>query len=859
MRDYRVIPESEEGRAIVAPLSAPLLVCETTIEVTNPEFCWGAVDNATEYEFQLSTSSTFAILLVDATGLLTTCYTYVGTLDYDTTYYWRVRAKRYVLGDLYDISPWSLVCSGATGSSPMVPPTLTCESIIVTDNPEFCWAPVPTATSYDFQLASDALFTTIIDSQSHIAGPCTTYVGTLTELSTYYWRVRAIRTVGGVDVEITAWSLVCTATTGVEPLDAPTLICVATIPETDPEFCWNAVTNATEYDFQLSRDVGFTDLVEDVPGLVTLCHTYVGTLSDQDTYYWRVRAVRRIDGVIVATSAWSLTCIVSPEPVFFITGKESTTMSMLWRHYPAGTTTFKLERVGPRNNDTYPYDPYTPPDWRAVTGSPLGGGSSGTYTETELLPGYHYYYRLTPQIGGVDQSPVLTDDDITNPNGALSTAHVGAGGQAGGGGMQEETGPYTVLTYPYGPRTYYGGIARVENSTIEFNFRNDDEAATGKIIWGRKDEESWGVGSIMGYTAIEQTGNRLTFYLGGFFGDLFRITSALTAPAGETHHWAFVMMHNLTGAFDHKILIYRDGVLDTEHNYTTSYRVRVAWIGPATLYAHKAWMQLMFGVKGAIDELRIWDISLNADIINAIKGKVVRSDPHLLYRWGFDNYTESAGDREFERYGSQLVDPQRLTDVAGGTPTAFNMKHIVEPLIPETVGDITPPVPVLLTPAHGSIIDPGGEKFTWLSVLSDHDILQIATDILFTNIIYTNSSVVGGQINLSISVTANTALYWRVRAVRGANMSAWSDPFLVVCDFEADIILTEPQILGRNEPYDAAIETLMTQPVTAQADEPITPTIETLMTQPISAQADEPITPTTETLMTQPIITITDI
>jgi hypothetical protein len=58
----------------------------------NPTFTWATVVTAVSYEFQLSDSATFANL-IDSQALNANGYTYLGDgLDYDTDYYWRVRA-----------------------------------------------------------------------------------------------------------------------------------------------------------------------------------------------------------------------------------------------------------------------------------------------------------------------------------------------------------------------------------------------------------------------------------------------------------------------------------------------------------------------------------------------------------------------------------------------------------------------------------------------------------------------------------------------------------------------------------------------------------------------------------------------
>jgi len=61
-----------------------------------PSFVWGAIGGVTGYEFQLATDADFTSLVVDATGAdmlgAAPAYYYTtGSLDYSTTYFWKVR------------------------------------------------------------------------------------------------------------------------------------------------------------------------------------------------------------------------------------------------------------------------------------------------------------------------------------------------------------------------------------------------------------------------------------------------------------------------------------------------------------------------------------------------------------------------------------------------------------------------------------------------------------------------------------------------------------------------------------------------------------------------------------------------
>jgi len=61
------------------------------VSVSNIPFTWDAVADATGYEFSLVNAETDAEV-VSATSVSGTTYTYTGTLDYDTSYFWTVKA-----------------------------------------------------------------------------------------------------------------------------------------------------------------------------------------------------------------------------------------------------------------------------------------------------------------------------------------------------------------------------------------------------------------------------------------------------------------------------------------------------------------------------------------------------------------------------------------------------------------------------------------------------------------------------------------------------------------------------------------------------------------------------------------------
>jgi hypothetical protein len=87
-----------------------------------PTFAWNAADWATGYEFILALDRQFTEPVVSKTGfnqLITTVFKDLEmTLEYDTTYYWKVRAVSKTSS-----SEWAMAVFTTIGKPPTPPPT----------------------------------------------------------------------------------------------------------------------------------------------------------------------------------------------------------------------------------------------------------------------------------------------------------------------------------------------------------------------------------------------------------------------------------------------------------------------------------------------------------------------------------------------------------------------------------------------------------------------------------------------------------------------------------------------------------------------------------------------------------------
>jgi hypothetical protein len=177
---------------VVLP-DAPVLVSPVSIDVTDSftvDFIWEVSNRSNSYDFQLSDAPDFSNLLVD-NNLTQTTYEY--TFASNSSYYWRVRGKN-TLGT----SDWSEASFATnvilTPEAPtLVSPLASTETTATID---FVWDISNRSTSYDFQIASDSGFNTLIVDTNLTK---TTYEHTFTSNGTYYWRVRGKNTDGTSD------------------------------------------------------------------------------------------------------------------------------------------------------------------------------------------------------------------------------------------------------------------------------------------------------------------------------------------------------------------------------------------------------------------------------------------------------------------------------------------------------------------------------------------------------------------------------------------------------------------------------------------------------------------------------------
>jgi photosystem II stability/assembly factor-like uncharacterized protein len=191
--DYGTIIHTTTGGWLLptAPSLSGVSNNATCISLT-PTLSWGIVfPPVCSYRVQVSTSNSFTTNLIDTVGILYLNYTVSSSvLNFNTLYYWRVRATNQV-----GIGPWSSTRTFTTTYPTPVAPILEYplnNSYIGTLTPLIDWDSVTSANSFRIRISVDSTFsTTLVDTSGLNKSQYQVPTGKLQDGIKYYWRVNA--------------------------------------------------------------------------------------------------------------------------------------------------------------------------------------------------------------------------------------------------------------------------------------------------------------------------------------------------------------------------------------------------------------------------------------------------------------------------------------------------------------------------------------------------------------------------------------------------------------------------------------------------------------------------------------------
>ncbi|REL24275.1 T9SS C-terminal target domain-containing protein [Rhodohalobacter sp. SW132] len=158
----------------------------------DPEFGWEADPVAESYQIQIATDDSFESILTDSSGIESQQYQPEESLQYSTTYYWRVRGQT-----ADEEGPWSSTWNfttirGGTGQVALTTPGNGAEEVEL--SPVFTWEEVSIAEVYHIQISANEDFSdsdSFVTDVDDIEETEFTLASELDNGEHYYWRVRA--------------------------------------------------------------------------------------------------------------------------------------------------------------------------------------------------------------------------------------------------------------------------------------------------------------------------------------------------------------------------------------------------------------------------------------------------------------------------------------------------------------------------------------------------------------------------------------------------------------------------------------------------------------------------------------------
>ena len=264
--------------------------------------------------------------------------------------------------------------------------------------------------NYDIDIATDGLFTVIVQSGSPAAS---NFTPSPLATNTYFWRIRARDNAGNVTAYQNASFDIDTTAPSVPGLLAPA-DGTASLTN-DPVLSWSAAADVgcgiQDYDLQVASDAGFTTIVDSQTTPVT--SAMVGPLPG-GVFFWRVRS-RDLAGNLSAYSA-AFTYIVdgtapTPGTVNDGAGPDSdaqvstTTLSANWSGFTDLTAL------------TYEWAIGTSPglqDIQSIT--PVGASTNATNSSLSLTVGLTYYVSVWATDVPGNSSQAISDGITIVPN-----------------------------------------------------------------------------------------------------------------------------------------------------------------------------------------------------------------------------------------------------------------------------------------------------------------------------------------------------------------------------------------------------------------------------------------------------------
>ena len=368
---------------------------------TGLTFNWNSVISSEFYEIQIDTVDTFDSpefqndieAYINSSSSNSDTEEYITDLLFGQTYYWRVRA--WVMGDT---SVWTSVRSIDTRDYVnLFGPS---DEASTWTGVTFNWNTHLGVDFYELQLDTSVTFDSPEfqnDIEAYINSSSSNsdtdeYITDLLFGQTYYWKVRAINA-----VDTSEWSVVRT----IETRDYVTLFTpvdlATSAPLTGVYLNWNAHYGVDFYEVEWDTTNLFNSAILGY-NIETYINTsssngdtdhFTGTLLDNQTYFWRVRAINAID-----TSAWSNRIFSTGD---IITIPETPTLINPFNSETNVAIPVNFDWENALNANSYELNYSLDSDFSSFISEAI---TPSNFTAAGLLSGETYYWRVKSINGG---------------------------------------------------------------------------------------------------------------------------------------------------------------------------------------------------------------------------------------------------------------------------------------------------------------------------------------------------------------------------------------------------------------------------------------------------------------------------
>ncbi|WP_034890963.1 LamG-like jellyroll fold domain-containing protein [Gillisia sp. Hel_I_29] len=666
------------------------------------------------------------------------------------------------------------------------------------------WNASANAVSYKVQISEDVSFASNIFEGAAITAT-SVEVSNLENNSSYYWRVLATNSLGDSN-----WSSIWNFTTTMKLAEIPVLDSPLDLDSEQPIntlLSWNSTKDAASYKVQVSDDVNFATTVFEISNLNDTS-VAVDNLAVSTSYYWRVLASNAV-GESDWSAIWNFTTTSNPAEVpvlvspLDLSTEQPNNSTLSWSSV-ADATSFKIQVSDDVNFATTIVD--------------ITGITTTSVEITNLASDASYYWRVLANSASGDSnwSTVWNFHTINTTTPTNLVAHYKMNESSGAmlADDSEIANTATIMGNPVRVNGVEGGAVRfngadqyaIAGANLALNLTNSltiatwikpEKRATQYVI--KKSEHN----AIDGYELSLSSSGKIFFRFNqATSNNTYRLNSQASYPIdGIT--WMHVAV-----TFDGTTMnLYINGVLDSSKSYSAATALGTNSMTLAIGSGNDGYR----GILGAMDDVRIYNVALNAAEVSAIAtitsspsppeiplqelpldlANNVEVDPTLTWNASDGALTYNIQVSNNNSFASFILDQSDLSatsiavsDLTNSTTYYWRVRatnaegdsawSTVRSFTTISSTPIIPGVPILATPVDLAIDVSIAPTLSWnTSSSASYYAMQLSDDQNFSNLILDENNI--NQTFLDVTgLLNNSTYYWRVKAINPAGESAWS-------------------------------------------------------------------------------------